>query len=66
MLKINPLHEIVTSTVSTRASMDVLLIYMAEIIAHQRCESFDEVYEEIKQKQHEQVVSVVDEMQKYL
>jgi hypothetical protein len=66
MLKINALHEVVITSVSTRASMDVLLIYMAEIIAHQRGECFNKVYEEIKQKQHEQVDAVVDNMQKYL
>jgi hypothetical protein len=66
MIKIDNATELLIATISSRASSDVLLLYISEIVAHHRGQNIEEVKREIIKNQNDRVVELVDEMQKYI
>jgi hypothetical protein len=65
-LKIDFTSETLISAISTRASVDVIMLYVAEMVANQRGVSRDEIYHEMLATKNKQVDEIIDSTTKYL
>lgn len=65
-LKIDFTSETLISAISTRASVDVIMLYVAEMVANQRGVSRDEIYHEMLETKNKQVDEIIDSTTKYL